>query len=99
MLNYLGVVSNCNLDTSKGEGVCVDEDIDPAVFAGPPTGNSLSSGPQMVSSTFTTTYTGPIVPWATVTTSSGSKTTGNSVVTAGIAVLTGILSGVAFILV
>ena len=84
VLYYFGVVLNCNLDTSKAEGVCVEVD-DVGSF-------------QTGASPLTTTYTGSIMPWATVTTSSGLKTTGNSVVAVGIAVL-GVLSGAVFILV
>ena len=85
MLYYFGVVLNCNLDTSKAEGVCVEvNDL-----------GSFGTG----ASPFTTTYTGSIMPWATVTTSSGLKTTANSVVAVGIAVLVGVLSGAVFILV
>jgi len=85
VLYYFGVVLNCNLDTSKAEGVCVEV-------------NDLGSF-GMGASPLTTTYTGSIMPWATVTTSSGLKTTGNSVVAVSIAVLIGVLSGTALIFV
>jgi len=81
VVDYIGIVLNCNLDTSKAEGVCVEVDFQ--------TGNNA----------LTATYTGSIVPWATVITSSGLKTTGDSVVAVGIAVLVGVLSGAACILV
>jgi len=88
------MVSNCNLDYSKGTGSCITEDKDPGAVVVVDGGNGATS-------TSTTTYTGSIVPWATITTTStsnGLKTIGNSVATVGGAVLTGLILGTAFIL-
>ena len=82
---YEGVVANCSLDISKGTGVCVAQK------------ERLASSHTSI---VTTTYTGSIIPLATITTSNGFQMAArNSVVVVGSAVLAGVLAGAALIFV
>jgi len=84
-LIYEGVVANCSLDISKGTGVCVAQK------------ERLASSHTSI---VTTTYTGSIIPLATITTSNGFQMAArNSVVVVGSAVLAGVLAGTALIFV
>ena len=82
---YEGVVANCSLDISKGTGVCVAQK------------ERLASSHTSI---VTTTYTGSIIPLATITTSNVFQMAArNSVVVVGSAVLAGVLAGAALIFV
>lgn len=61
---YVGYKSNCTIDTDENTGACVEEDETPQI--------SIDTS-NFITQTSTTTYSGVLVPLATVTTSGAGK--------------------------
>lgn len=64
---YVGYKSNCTINTNENTGACVEEDETPQI--------SIDTS-NFITQTSTTTYSGVLVPLATVTTS-GARAIGS----------------------
>ncbi len=61
---YVGYKSNCTINTNENTGACVEEDETPEI--------SIDNS-NFITETSTTTYSGVLVPLATITTSGARK--------------------------